>query len=29
MVHIMQPATRDHYQLEKLWDIDVRASESH
>lgn len=23
IVHIMQPTTREHYQLEKLWDIDA------
>lgn len=28
LVHIMQPDTRAYYQLEKLWDIDTRASES-
>lgn len=28
VVHIMQPTTRAYYQLEKLWDIDSRASES-
>lgn len=28
IVHIMQPTTRAHYQLEKLWDIDTREAES-
>lgn len=28
LVHIMQPDTRAYYQLEKLWDIDVQASQS-
>lgn len=28
IVHIMQPTTREHYQLEKLWDIDTREAES-
>lgn len=27
VVHIMQPTARTRYQLEKLWDIDTRASE--
>lgn len=27
IVHIMQPTTRAHYQLEKLWDIAARADE--
>jgi ribosome-associated protein len=29
VVHAMQPATREFYQLEKLWDVDIReASDS-
>ena len=26
IVHVMQPAIREHYQLEKLWDIDAGAA---
>lgn len=28
IVHILQPAARAYYQLEKLWDIDTAAPES-
>lgn len=28
VVHIMQPATRAYYHLEKLWDIDAQSLES-
>lgn len=27
IVHIMHPATRDYYQLEKLWDINIQQTE--
>lgn len=28
IVHILQPTARAYYQLEKLWDIDIGASET-
>ena len=28
IVHIMRPAIRDHYQLEKLWSVESRLSSS-
>ena len=28
VVHIMQPATRTYYQLEKLWDVDNVATDT-
>jgi len=27
IIHILQPMARAHYQIEKLWDIDVTAAE--